>query len=384
MIALIYLDNAATAPPTIPEINSPLLDYMTYHFGNPDSPHFAGEDASRYMNHARSQVARLLHTNYRNVYFTSGGTESNNIAIYHAATLAAKYGKKHIITSLSEHASVLEPIRHLQDQLGFRVDFLTPGRKGYISAEQIRDAIRPDTGFVSLMYVNNETGAVTPVEEIGKMLAEKRIAFHVDCVQAAGFYDLNPAAMCATYLSVSAHKIHGPMGSGCIYTAHPDIGLYGIMYGGHQEGGARPGTPNVPGIIGFGLAAQYAMENRERNEKIIRYNAALLSGLLIKIPGCHPNFNLAFMCPRVMSFRFDDVDADTLVAALDIRGVCVSTGAACNSHAVEPSSVLLASGLDFAEAASTIRVSLSALNTEYEMRKAAEIIREAVTFLRSR
>lgn len=379
---MIYLDNAATTP-LLPVVVDAMMPYFTTDFGNPDSPHSAGDSAADAIWHAREQLAAFVGCRAQNIVFTSGGTEANNLAIFDAAKFLGGQGLRHIITSAAEHKSVLEPIKELELH-GFHVTYLSPGRKGYISTAQVEEAINKETGLVSLMYVNNETGAVTNINRIGRLCMERNIMFHVDCVQAAGFYSLNCAEMHADYITISSHKIHGPKGVGCLYVAQPTLGP-SLLYGGEQEWHMRPGTPNVPGIVGFGEAAEIAGKNLKTASQKITKLSKLLSGLLLDISDCHANFDLERTCPKVMSFSFDDVDAETLVMSLSRRGLCVSNGAACNTYSSEPSYVLLASGLSYQESAGTIRISLSdVFTTEEQVVKAAKIIDETVSVLRSK
>ena len=381
---MIYLDNAATTPCSR-EVVEAMIPFMEQKFGNPESPHQAGESLREPIYEARRNVAGLFcDTSCHRIIFTSGGTEANNLAILGAARHLRASGKTHLITSASEHKSVLEAFRRLESH-GFQVTYLSPNYDGIIHAEQVRRALRQDTGFVSIMFVNNETGCVNEVAAVGMLLENKTgILYHIDCVQAAGCYEINHRFLRADMLTVSAHKIHGPKGMGCLWVKDPDK-LRPILCGGEQEMYLRPGTQNVPGIIGFGEAARLASENQFERAAYIRDLEKLMYRTMTEsAEGIHRNFALESTCKKVASYRIDGVDAETLAAALDVRGVCVSTGAACNTQSSEPSYVLIASGLSIKEAASTIRVSFSEKNTPEEIIQAARTIAEAVTFLRNR
>lgn len=380
---MIYLDNAATTQISS-SVAVKMYACMKLAYGNPDSPHKAGAEARRHVSEARQSVATMLDCGPENIVFTSGGTEANNLALADAAAYMKAHGLDHIITSAAEHKSVLAAIEELQRRYGFDVTYLRPGRNGAVSPPQVKQAIRKGTGLVSIMYVNNETGAITNSPLIGEICEKHGILYHVDCVQAAGFYNIGCDILGADYITVSAHKLHGPKGAGCLYRRGPMNAS--ILFGGSQESGMRPGTLNVPAIVGFGVAAD-ALQipfYRENVVNRIEEYAGILSDGLRKIKDCHANFDLDKCCPKVLSFRFGAIDSQTLVYALNERGVCVSEGAACNSYASEPSYVLLASGLTEQEASSTIRISPSDMNTPDEIRQAIQIIEQTVTFLRSR
>ena len=381
---MIYLDNAATTACS-KEVVDAMLPFMELEFGNPESPHQAGTVPADAIFEARKNVAALFNdTHAFHVFFTSGGTEANNLAILGAERYLRSSGKTHLITSMSEHKSVLEAFKRLENN-GFQVSYLYPNRDGIIHAEQVQRALRPNTGLVSVMFVNNETGCVNESAKIGMLLENKTgILYHIDCVQAAGCFDLNHRFLRADMISVSAHKIHGPKGMGCLWIKEPEK-ISPILCGGEQEMYLRPGTQNVPGIIGFGVAAKLALENQfERAAHIRDLEKLMYQTMSGSVKGIHRNFPLESTCKKVASYRIDGVDAETLVQALDVRDVCVSTGAACNTSSSVPSYVLIASGLNFQEAASTIRVSFSGKNTPEEIVNAAHIVADTVTFLRNR
>lgn len=376
---MIYLDNAATTPVS-PQTAMSVMEALVSFYGNPESHHAVGMKASEAVFKARKQICELFGSeNANQIIFTSGGTEANNLAILGLEKHLKRIGKTHIITSETEHKSVIEAVKRLGEN-GFDVTFLSPGRKGYISVDQVRDAICEYTGLVSIMYVNNETGCMNEIYGIQNLIASKdHVLFHCDCVQAAGFYDLGELK--ADFISVSAHKFHGPKGIGCLYakTIETLFLLENILYGGEQELYKRPGTLNVSGIIGFATAV------KDVPKSPFGWQECYLTKLLTeKIDGFHRNFPQTHCSPRIASYRFDGVDGDTLVAALSIRGLCCSVGAACNSNSVEPSYVLTASGLTDVEASETIRVSFANDTSKNELEEAADIIAEAVSFLRSR
>ena len=380
---MIYLDNAATTPCSRRVVEE-MLPYFETNFGNPESLHEAGSILHDPIYQARMYVSGLFGDHqWPHVVFTSGGTEANNLAILGASRRLLASGKTHLITSMTEHKSVLEAFRRLENQ-GFQVTYLKPIEHGLITAEQVKNALRSNTGFVSIMFVNNETGCVNQVAAIGRLLDKRNVLFHVDCVQAAGCYEINHRSLCADFLTVSAHKINGPKGIGALWVRSADL-INPILCGGEQEMFLRPGTQNVPGIIGFGEAAKAVTSLQfERAVHIRQLEEHLFRLLKNGLEGFYRNFSSTFTCPKVASYFFDGVDGETLSAALSLRGVCVSTGAACNSQSSEPSYVLLASGLTPQEASQTIRVSFSDQNTMEEMEEAADIIIDTVSFLRNR
>lgn len=377
---MIYLDNASTTPMTM-QTAMAIMEAQINFFGNPDSPHEIGQKVSDEVFKARKQICKRLfgNENANQIVFTSCGTEANNLAILGLKDYLIGAKRTHIVTSATEHKSVLLAVKALERE-GFTATYISPGRKGYITAEQVVEAMREDTGLVSIMYVNNETGCINEIKAIQEAVHSRgNVLLHSDCVQAAGFLDLSEIQ--ADMISVSAHKIHGPKGIGCLYFKDTETMslMKNILYGGEQELFIRPGTLNTAGIIGFAYAVNCLPVVPADWQEIYMANA-----LEKKVEGFHRNFHEYPCSPRIGSYRFDGVDGDTLVSALSLRGLYVSTGAACNSQSVEPSYVLIESGLTPQEASETIRVSFANGTTIGEIDEAVNIISEAVSFLRNR
>ena len=375
---MIYLDNAATT-----RVSRAVLREMSRAFSelyaNPASVHQAGLQARDLMQLARERCATAIGAHPEQIVFTSGGTESNNLTILGLASSLKKQGKTHLITTQVEHASVLAPMEFLETH-GFSVTYLPVERDGSLSPETVERAIQENTGLVSVMAINNETGNQYPVEEIGRRCKDHGVLFHPDFVQ--GFGQLAVNLSCIDFLSVSAHKFHGPKGVGFLYAKQKEV-LSPLLLGGGQEGGLRPGTENVPGIAGMGLAAELADEALQRNQKTFRdLSQHLLSrlhrlGVPFQVNGdpCHQS-------PKILNLRFPGVDAESLLLLLSNFGVMVSTGSACSAHEVAPSHVLKALGLSDAEARSSIRVSLCESTTKESLSQFASYLVSALSMLR--
>lgn len=375
---MIYLDNAATT-----RVSRAVLREMSRAFSelyaNPASVHQAGLQARDLMQLARERCATAIGAHPEQIVFTSGGTESNNLTILGLASSLKKQGRTHLVTTQVEHASVLAPMEFLETR-GFSVTYLPVERDGSLSPETVEHAIRENTGLVSVMAINNETGNQYPVEEIGRRCKDHGVLFHTDFVQ--GFGQLAVNLSCVDFLSVSAHKFHGPKGVGFLYAKQKEV-LSPLLLGGGQEGGLRPGTENVPGIAGMGLAAELADEALQRNQKTFRdLSQHLLSrlhrlGVPFQVNGdpCHQS-------PKILNLRFPGVDAESLLLLLSNFGVMVSTGSACSAHEVAPSHVLKALGLSDAEARSSIRVSLCESTTKESLSQFASYLVSALSMLR--
>ena len=375
---MIYLDNAATT-----RVSRAVLREMNRAFSelyaNPASVHQAGLQARDLMQLARERCAKAIGAHPEQIVFTSGGTESNNLTILGLASSLKKQGRTHLVTTQVEHASVLAPMEFLETH-GFSVTYLPVERDGSLSPETVERAIRENTGLVSVMAINNETGNQYPVEEIGRRCKDHGVLFHTDFVQ--GFGQLAVNLSCVDFLSVSAHKFHGPKGVGFLYAKQKEV-LSPLLLGGGQEGGLRPGTENVPGIAGMGLAAELADEALQRNQKTFRdLSQHLLSrlhrlGVPFQVNGdpCHQS-------PKILNLRFPGVDAESLLLLLSNFGVMVSTGSACSAHEVAPSHVLKALGLSDAEARSSIRVSLCESTTKESLSQFASYLVSALSMLR--
>ena len=383
---MIYLDNAATTK-IAPAVLEEMMPYLTEDFGNPGSIYWLGRRAYNAVSLARERVAGFLHADPAQIIFTSGGTESNNLAIISAASQMKIRGPK-AITSKTEHSSVLNVFRQIP-AMGIYTQFLFPDSDGSVSIRTIESAMEnEDVGFVCLMKVNNETGAENPVEEIGKLCASKDILFHTDCVQAAACQRIDVSELGCTTLSISSHKLHGPKGVGALYAKDPQK-LTPLIFGGsEQEFGIRGGTENVAGIVGFGKACELMQLSLHETEVLTstckqkfftvlqsRLNDAGLGDIL------HVNGAPAIHRGKILNVRFDGVDAETLILMLDVRGIYVSAGSACTSLEAVPSHVLTAMGLSDEQARSSVRISFSGMNTQEEAELAAVIFSECVVTL---
>jgi cysteine desulfurase len=366
----IYLDNNATTalhPAVLESLRESLRDV----YGNASSIHKEGQSARRHIEDARDSVALLIGATAREIVFTSGGTESNNAAIFGAVGVS---GGHHIVTTAIEHPSVLEPIAELQRR-GHPVTIVPPSRSGEVPAAAVIDALRPETCMVVMMLANNETGVVQPVANVANVCTDRGIYLHCDAVQAAGKIDIDVRALGADSLALSAHKLHAPKGIGALYVKKGLI-LQRQLFGGAQERRRRAGTENVPLAAAFGVAAELARSDgyRDRVRALRdRLESAIGSTLEVTINGAG-----APRVPNTSSVTFRDADAEGIVIGLDLNGVAVSTGAACSSGRVEPSHVLLTMGLTREEARSTIRFSLSRFTTDEEIDRVVELVREIV------
>lgn len=382
----IYLDNAATTRIS-PEVLEAMMPYLTEEYGNAGSLYRMGRRAAEAIQRARERTALLFGCAAEHVIFTSGGSESNSTVFAGLRKRLLDEGKKHLVVSAVEHDSVLKAAQALTKD-GFYITYLRPGTNGHISQKQVEDAIQEDTGLVSVMFVNNETGVVNDVWRIGQSCRERSVLFHMDCVQAAGLYEL-PAEGYADFASVSSHKIHGPKGVGALYVR--DKNFSPLIFGGaEQESGLRGGTENVAGIVGFGRACEDAVRNLQKDTIHIsamrqRFFMTLCKKLEekgIDKSTIHINGLSAITSGKVLNLRIDGVDGETLLLMLDGEKVCASAGSACRSHEAEPSHVLTAMGLTPDEARSSIRVSFSKYNTVKEVETAAGIFARCIRSLR--
>ncbi len=375
----IYFDHNATTP-LAPEVLAAMLPYLTEEFGNASSIHAYGQNARGAVEQARSSVAALLGARAADIMFTSGGTESNNHAIL-GAVAAATGRNKHVITSAIEHVAVLDPCRALASS-GVDLTILPVDREGLMNPEDVRRATRSETVLITLMLANNETGTIEAIEEIGKIAAEKGIVFHTDAVQAAGKIPIDVEKLGVDLLSISAHKFCGPKGVGALYI-RKGTQLAPLMYGGHSERDRRPGTEDVAAIAGMGKAAVLALPDmREESERVGAMRDRLERGLLARVPHSWVNGARA---PRVLNtsnMTFPFIEGESMVIALDLKGIACSTGAACSSGAVEPSHVLIALGLAPEDARATLRLSLGRQTTEEEIDFALETIPSVIDRLR--
>ncbi len=375
-----YLDNSATTR-CLPAATELMVSLLTQDYGNPSSLHRMGMTAENYMNDARKKIAKTLKVLDREIYFTSGGTESNNIAVMGSARANARAGK-HVITTKIEHASVSNPFESLMEE-GYEVTFLSVNEYGEISPEELADAIRPDTVLVSLMHVNNEIGAVEPIEEAGKRIKEKNpgTVFHVDAVQSYGKLRVLPKKMNIDLLSVSGHKINGPKGSGFLYV-RDKTKLKPLVYGGGQQKGLRSGTENVPAIAGLGLAAETAYTDfEEKMERLYQLRERFIAGVQM-ISGATVNGRKdRGAAPHIVSVSVEGVRAEVLLHALEDRGIYVSAGSACSSNKPSVSRTLKSIGLNENLLDSTIRFSFCVDTSEAEIDYALDVMGELIPVL---
>ena len=377
----VYLDNSATTR-VFPEVAELMTKIMLEDYGNPSSMHFKGVQSEQYILRAKEQIAKLLKVNEKELIFTSGGTEADNLALIGAA-MANRRSGSHLITTRIEHPAVLRAMEYLEQQ-GFRVTYLPVDKTGRVRPEDLQKNIRPDTILVSVMHTNNEIGSVQPVAEIGALIKKinPRILFHVDAVQGFGKCRIWPKKMYIDLLSVSGHKIHGPKGIGFLY-AGEKVKLHPIVFGGGQQNGVRSGTENVPGIAGLGLASRKIYETLERDtERMHHLREMLTEGVSdignVQINGC-PGWEGA---PHIVSISFRGVRSEVLLHALEERGICVSAGSACAAKHPRPSETLKAIGVERSLLESTVRFSFSLFTTQDEIVYTLHTLREIVPVLR--
>lgn len=375
----IYADNAATTKISQTAMKA-MISAMENSYGNPSSIHQIGMAANDALQTAREQIARCLGCMPKEIFFTSGGTESDNQAIVSAAMLGAKQNKRHIISTAFEHHAVLHTLRRLKEQ-GFEIQLLDVGAEGNITAAQVEEAIRPDTCLVTVMFANNEIGSVLPIAEIGEACRAHGVLFHTDAVQAAGHIPVNVKKQNIDMLSLSAHKFHGPRGIGALYVKR-GIELTSLMEGGGQERGKRPGTENLPAIMGMAAALKEECSLMEENAaRVAAMRDRLLQGLF-QIPYSILNGPRDNRLPGNVNFCFEGVSGESLLLLLDSKGICASSGSACASGALDPSHVLLALGLAPEIAQGSLRISLDISNTEEEIDYMLEVIPQVVEQLR--
>lgn len=375
----IYADNAATTRMSDTAVKA-MLPFLQDNFGNASSLYGIGQRAAESLQAARKQITALIGAEPNEIYFTSCGSESDNQAILSAAATGARKGKKHIISTAFEHHAVLHTLKKLEKE-GFEIQLLPVGKKGNITAEQVKEAIRDDTCLVTTMYANNEIGSILPIGEIGKVCREKGVTFHTDAVQAAGHLPINVKEQNIDMLSMSAHKFHGPKGIGVLYVRR-GIPLQSLIEGGAQERGKRAGTENVAEIVSMAAALQEACDNMEKNTaKVTALRDELIAGLK-KIPHGELNGSEENRLPGNVSFCFEGVEGESLLLLLDDKGVCASSGSACTSGSLDPSHVLLAIGRPHEVAHGSLRLSLNEENTEEDVKYMLEVIPEIIGYLR--
>ena len=376
---MIYADNAATTRLS-PRAREAMLPFLDGIYANPSSLHSPGQAAKEALEKARETIAGLLGCRSREIYFTSGGSESDNQAILSAAHWGERQGKRHIISTAFEHHAVLHTLKKLEKQ-GFSVTYLDVGEKGLITAEQVEKALRPDTCLVSVMYANNEIGTVQPVDAIGELCRERGVLFHCDAVQAAGQLPIDLSRQKIDLLSLSAHKFHGPKGAGILY-ARRGVPLVNLIEGGAQESGRRPGTENLAAIAGMAAALEEALENREENNRRLRHLRDRLAEGLSKIPHSVINGDMQQRLPGNLNLCFEGIEGESLLLLLDDMGICASSGSACTSGSLDPSHVLLAIGRPHEIAHGSLRLSLSPDLREEDIDYMIEAIGQVVARLR--
>jgi len=381
----IYLDYNATTP-VEPSVLEAMLPFFSGEFGNASSIHTFGQRARAAVETAREQVAALLNAQPQEIVFTSGGTESDNHAIFGVVaaashSLTSTEPAPHIITSPTEHEAVLNTCQALEKQ-GVAVTYLPVDRAGLIDPDAVRQAIRPETTLITLMHANNELGTVQPLAEIGRIAAEADVYFHTDAVQSVGKIPVDVKALQLDLLSVSGHKLYAPKGVGALFIKG-GTRLRQFLYGGHHQRGFRPGTENVPGIVGLGKAAELARLSLQGDAaRIAALRDRLEQGLLARVPDAQANAASAPRTPNSTNITFPGIEGEALIIALDLKGLACSTGAACSSGALEPSHVLMAIGLSAPDARATIRFSLGRHTSEAEIDATLKIVPAAVAQLR--
>lgn len=376
----IYFDHAATTP-TDPVIAKRVVEYMTDFFGNPGSVHWFGRQGRQAVDEAREQVAKLINAQPNEIFFTSGGTESDNIALKGIAYANRSRGN-HIITSAIEHHAVLEPCDELKKE-GFDITVLPVDEFGLVDVEAVKAAIKPETILISVMFANNEVGTIQPITEIGALAKEKGIYFHTDSVQAVGNWPIDVKAMNIDLLTMSGHKFNAPKGIGALYV-RKGVRLRSIIQGGGQERHLRPGTENVPGIVGLGMAAEKARLGLDEKIRFTtQLRERLLAGILATVPDIKLNGHPTKRLPGNVNVSVIYVEGESLLLNLDMKGIAASSGSACTSGSLDPSHVLLAMGLDHATAHGSLRLTLGADNTEEDVDYFLEAFPAIVERLRS-
>ena len=375
----IYADNAATTKMSDIAVQA-MLPYLQEIYANASSVHLLGQRSAAALFSARQQVAQVLNCAPKEVFFTSGGSEADNQALISAAALGKKQGKCHIVSTAMEHHAILHTLEALQAE-GFTVTLLRPQADGIVTATQVAEAITDTTCLVSVMYANNETGAIQPIREIGALCRKHGILFHTDAVQAAGHLAIDVQRDNIDMLSLSAHKFHGPKGIGLLF-ANSNIQLTSLIRGGGQERGKRAGTENLPGIIGLAAALKDAQENMQANTAYITGLRDALRNGLDKIDAASFNGSREHCLPGTINYSFQGVNGEALLSLLSNEGICCSSGSACSAGSLEPSHVLLALGLSHEMAQSALRFSLCEYNTMDEVQTIITKVTEAVNRLR--
>lgn len=378
--SMIYLDNAATTKMS-DEVKKAMMPYFDEIYGNPSSLHIMGQVAKESLDLARRDIADCINAGTNEIYFTSGGSESDNWAITNAANFGQKKGKKHIITTAFEHHAVLNSLNELERK-GFDVTYLPVYDNGIVKVDDIKKALRDDTCLVTVMFANNEIGTIQPIREIGALCRSKGIPFHTDAVQAVGHVPIDVVDMNIDMLSCSAHKFHGPKGIGFLYV-RKSMKLNAMINGGAQERNKRAGTENLPSIIGMSIALKSAVSEMESvSQKEIKLRNKLFEQLS-KIPHSKINGDLKNRLPNNFNMSFEGLEGESLLLLLSDKGICASSGSACTSGSLEPSHMLLAIGLPHEVAHGSLRLTLSRYTTKEEIEKTIMVVPEVVNYLRS-
>lgn len=376
---IIYLDNAATTR-TLPEAVNAMLPWFSDHYGNASSIYRLGAESKKEITDVRELIAQSLNAGPKEIYFTAGGSESDNWALIAAAEAYADKGR-HIITSRIEHHAILHTCRYLEKR-GYEITYVDVDEEGILKVDELKKAIRPDTILISIMFANNEIGTIQPIEEIGNIAHEKGILFHTDAVQAYGHVPIDVQALRIDMLSASGHKLGGPKGIGFLYIRQ-GVKIRSLIHGGAQERGRRAGTENVPAVAGLGAAVRIAFDNMdERTEKISELRDYLMERIEREIPYCRLNGHRTKRLPNNVNYSFRFIEGESLLIMLDMKGICASSGSACTSGSLDPSHVLLAIGLPHEIAHGSLRLTLSGENTKEEMDYVVDSLKEIVARLR--
>ncbi len=371
---MIYLDNAATTK-TAPEVVDAMLPYFSEYYGNASTIYSLGAESKKAMDHARQTIADSLGAKPEEIYFTAGGSESDNWALKATAEAYASKGK-HIITTKIEHHAILHTCEYLEKR-GFEITYLNVDRDGLISLDELKAAIRPDTILISVMFANNEIGTIEPIAEIGEIAKEHGVLFHTDAVQAYAQVPINVDEMHIDMLSASGHKLNGPKGIGFLYI-RKGVKIRSFVHGGAQERSRRAGTENIPGIVGLGAAVERAMRIMDtKTRKEIELRDYLIGRLENEIPHCWLNGHRTKRLPNNINFSFLFIEGESMLIMLDMKGICASSGSACTSGSLDPSHVLLAIGLKHEEAHGSLRLTLSEDSTKEEMDIVAEEVKKS-------
>lgn len=380
MSRLIYLDNAATTK-TAPEVVDAMIPYFTEHYGNPSSVYSFASGNKEVVSRQREIIAQALGAQANEIYFTAGGSESDNWALKATAEAYEKKGK-HIITTKIEHHAILHTCEYLEKQRGFEITYLDVDENGVVKLDELKKAIRPDTILISVMLANNEIGTIQPIREIGEIAQEHKILFHTDAVQAFGQIPIDVDACHIDMLSASGHKLNGPKGIGFLYI-RKGVKIRSFVHGGAQERKRRAGTENVPSIVGMGAAVERAMRTMEtRTAKERKLRDYLIERIEAEIPYCRLNGDRTNRLPNNVNFSFRFIEGESLLIMLDMKGICASSGSACTSGSLDPSHVLLAIGLPHEIAHGSLRMTLGEETTREDLDYTVDTLKEIVANLR--